>query len=373
MIEISSSYKLIIPLNIEQKIRFLCNNINNIEWSGILFYDYTGRFEDGSLELTCKDIYVMDIGNSVATKFSITPEVSGYIADNLELLSCSMGLVHSHHSMATFFSGTDTNTLKIEGEDNIHFLSLIVNNAGTYNAKITKKIKAKHKINTEYTYQTFDSISEGGEDYSEQEEEYLEAHSLIIDKYEDTSSEKLLERINSLKDKIKNPKFVYPKNINSIDPPTWDDYNREDLFSNINSETALPKESLKSIPVDFNKLDSIIIPKKELENTAIQLLTCNPIIHSSFEVDVWMLNMEKLLDKRFTKDATCKLYSEYITEFISFIMYNQDLEDMIESKYDLSVGEFQAVLANNLIEYFKKLPINKYIKELLTILNEFTL
>lgn len=53
----------------------------------------------------------------------------------------------------TFFSGTDTSTLEKEGLDNIHFLSLIVNNAGEYTAKITKQVK--HNILNVPEYSTF--------------------------------------------------------------------------------------------------------------------------------------------------------------------------------------------------------------------------
>lgn len=53
----------------------------------------------------------------------------------------------------TFFSETDTSTLEKEGLDNVHFLSLIVNNAGEYTAKITKQIK--HNILSVPEYSTF--------------------------------------------------------------------------------------------------------------------------------------------------------------------------------------------------------------------------
>ena len=45
--------------------------------------------------------------------------------------------------MSTFFSGTDTATLKAEGRDRNNFVSLIVNNAGSYTAAITRRIKSK--------------------------------------------------------------------------------------------------------------------------------------------------------------------------------------------------------------------------------------
>lgn len=60
----------------------------------------------------------------------------------------------SHNNMATFFSGTDTGTLVQEGTDRNHFVSLIVNNAGTYTAAITRRIKQEIKAKAHVVYTT---------------------------------------------------------------------------------------------------------------------------------------------------------------------------------------------------------------------------
>lgn len=52
-------------------------------------------------------------------------------------------------NILTFFSGTDTNTLQKEGNDTNNFLSLIVNNEGTYTAAITRKVSYNVKTKTE--------------------------------------------------------------------------------------------------------------------------------------------------------------------------------------------------------------------------------
>ena len=136
-----SNLKLIIPTEVENIIRYFLNKFHNIEWSGILFYDFTGSIQDKNLEITCRDILLMDKGDSTSTSIEYNPEIANYIANHLELTDCKLGLVHSHHSMSTFFSNTDINTLKSEGKDRVHFVSLIVNNEGTYSAAITRKIK----------------------------------------------------------------------------------------------------------------------------------------------------------------------------------------------------------------------------------------
>lgn len=93
LIKGTSSYKIKIPSDVENKIIYLCNKISQIEWSGILFYSYSGSFEDGSLEIVCKDIYLMDIGISTYTDFFMSPEVMSYMVDN-DLLDCQLGLIH---------------------------------------------------------------------------------------------------------------------------------------------------------------------------------------------------------------------------------------------------------------------------------------
>lgn len=90
----STSYKMIIPKEVENKIRYLCSKVHDVEWSGTLFYNYSGTFEGGDLTITCKDLFLMDIGNSVYTEFDMSPDVVSYMAQNQELLDCQMGLIH---------------------------------------------------------------------------------------------------------------------------------------------------------------------------------------------------------------------------------------------------------------------------------------
>ena len=53
------NYKLLIPTEVERKIRFTCQKIWNTEWSGTLFFTYEGSFEDDNLVIKCEDIYIM--------------------------------------------------------------------------------------------------------------------------------------------------------------------------------------------------------------------------------------------------------------------------------------------------------------------------
>lgn len=146
LVEQSSTFKLIVPENVEAKIRYLLRKYPSTEWSGVLFYDYRGTFENNDLILTCRDLYPMDLGNATFTEFKMNEDVASYIAQNIELFDCELGLIHSHHAMSTFFSGTDIHTLRDEGNDRNCFVSLIVNNAGEYSAAITRKMQTDTEI-----------------------------------------------------------------------------------------------------------------------------------------------------------------------------------------------------------------------------------
>lgn len=97
------NHKIIIPENVEKKIRYICNRVWNTEWSGTLFFNYSGSFENNDLTITCKDIYVMDIGTQTYTEFDMSPDVISYMTENPELLDCQMGLIHSHNNMSKKF------------------------------------------------------------------------------------------------------------------------------------------------------------------------------------------------------------------------------------------------------------------------------
>ena len=94
LIQRQERYEMFIPKEVENKIRLLLNEIRNIEWSGVLFYDVEGSFEDDSLKIICKDVLPMDIGNSTYTEWDMNADVVSYIVDHPELVGSYQGLVH---------------------------------------------------------------------------------------------------------------------------------------------------------------------------------------------------------------------------------------------------------------------------------------
>lgn len=148
-------FPLKISEKLEKKIRVLCDKFPKTEWSGQLFYTFTGSFEKGDIAFVAEDLLFMDTGCGTATEFYLDEcNAAAYMADH-ELWHCQMGLIHSHNMMAAFFSGQDDSMLLQEGNARNHFLSLVVNNEGKYVARVTAKEVTEYTIKTTKKYKTF--------------------------------------------------------------------------------------------------------------------------------------------------------------------------------------------------------------------------
>lgn len=307
-----TKYKMFIPKEVENKIRLLLENIRNIEWSGVLFYDVEGSFEDGSLKVICKDILPMDIGNATYTEWNMNADVVSYIVDHPELVGSYQGLCHSHHQMSTSPSGTDLNTLKEEGSDVNHFVSLIVNNAGTYTAAITRKVDIKNDVYSVYTYKSFGDVAvEGKSDYTECntciEYFYLD---IEVEQSENNNSE-LFDRINKLKEpKVK----TYTPSSNPINQEYW-------------PYTELYKNNVKKAPGQ----KELFTDHKEEELTewyVKQLLTCNLLLPKSNTLSIKEVQEKasSVIQSRFNKEE----YEHFMSNFIDFIVYDfaEKLEEL---------------------------------------------
>lgn len=372
LIKKSNSFKLFIPIKVEQTIRFLCERVWDTEWSGVLFYTPSGAFEDGSLEIHCVDIFPMDIGSATYTEFEMSPDVISYMVENPELLDCKMGLIHSHNNMQSFFSGTDIATLRTEGADRNHFVSLIVNNAGEYTASITRKIK--YKSIRDLSYESFNGqVNIPGKEVVEGEE--IEYFPLEIIKEEDTEN-KFYAISNRLKDikeakkkvvpKVTTPQpsktFTYPSTFNnySKNPTLFDDYKWED--DRIVPKTTTPSKN-EDRDVQHQKLDDTVI-----EEVVNQLLTGSVTVTSmNAETKQKVINsITKRFDDRFGGGALgMQLFNYWANDFVEFLIW-YTVTDPKEDEYDVAEE-----LAKGVIAALKKLPENKYINEYIEILEGY--
>lgn len=373
------SYKIIIPEDVESKIRFVCQKIWKDEWSGTLFYKPEGSFEDGTLNIKCVDIYIMDIGSAAYTEFDMSPDVISYMTENPELLDCQMGLIHSHNQMATFFSGTDVNTLKEEGFDRNHFVSLIVNNEGTYTAAITRRVNTTETVTSEYTYNTFnDETVKGVENYTTNDE-YLEYFPLDIifeksNSYTESLNERLLELKKAKEDRIKG-RNIY---TNSRGYTSYTSAPTKSFEKTLEEDIKKPNNR-KELEFEFEDVTDGYIPygkitfnKKAIKSLVLQLITGSIILPNESKIDInkWAQGMSSLYENRFGKGVEgFKLFKSWAEPYVEFICCFSEDEELIQQ--GLTDDELSAICAYDLIRELERLPQNEYIKAYIKCLGHY--
>ena len=330
-----NTYKLIITPELEEKIRFLCARFPNNEYSGVLFYDYTGRFEDNSLVLTAKDFCLMDYGSATYTEFNKSAEICNYMIEH-DLLECQQGLMHSHDQMSTFFSGTDLGTLQEEGSDMNNFLSLIVNNAGQYTAAITRKVKHIPHVTEVLEYEFFgeETINIGNDEYDAIESYEIEYFFLNIEKptvsigYTD-----LFNRIEEIsKDKTKITNISREPRTNLIVDSTLKAtplYKETNIpFSKANTAVQAGVDTDESI--DYNKYK---FNETDLNNIVKQLLIGSPIFTPK-DLNEWVQKMPTVFSKRFGEGQKgLANYRAFIGYFVEFLVTEAFDDNLAEEGY----------------------------------------
>ena len=382
------NYKLIIPAEVERKIRFACQKVWNTEWSGTLFFTHEGSFENDDLVIRCVDIYIMDIGTQAYTEFDMNPDVISYMCENPELLDCQMGLIHSHNNMSTFFSGTDTATLKEEGRDRNNFVSLIVNNAGTYTAAITRRIKSKQTMES-VSYEFFgDGEKQDTKEYISDADE-IEWFYLKIENEDETFSfpdmAARLEEIKQVKaEKAKKAqKAQTPVYQGGYKPAIANSYGtkagpanlvkKEDNKSKVVQSTLFDNVDDLPFDDDYNlPYGQVTFDKVTLKSLVLQLITGSIIISNDSKIDItkWAKSMPALYEKRFGKGEegmkNFKMWADTYTEYLTWYTTDEKLEEL-----GFDETEICAICAHDMIEELTKLPENDYIKGYIDALQKY--
>ena len=335
-----NTYKLIITPELEEKIRFLCARFPNNEYSGVLFYDYTGRFEDNSLVLTAKDFCLMDYGSATYTEFNSNPEICNYMIEH-DLLEYQQALLHSHNVMCTNPSGTDLNTLVEEGSFRNNFLSLIVNNAGNYTAMLTRKVKHIPHVTETLEYEFFGdgTINLGTDEYDAVESYEIEYFFLDIEKPTvNISYTNLFDRINEISNNkvinisSKNESFktIHNPNANLIIPSTI----QEPIL-----EGKLPFEGLAKPKAEVDEEEELIdynsvkFNNNQLNSITKQLLMGSPIFNPK-DLNEWVDKMPTAFSKRFGEGQKgLANYKAFIGYFVEFLLSEAFDEDLAEEGY----------------------------------------
>lgn len=380
------NYKLIIPAEVERKIRFACQKVWSTEWSGTLFFTHEGSFENNDLVIRCVDIYIMDIGTQAYTEFDMNPDVIAYMCENPELLDCQMGLIHSHNNMSTFFSGTDTATLKEEGRDRNNFVSLIVNNAGTYTAAITRRVERYSQIKDMLVYEFFgDGEKHDTKKYVSNADE-IEWFYLKIEKegenYSFPDMDARLEEIKQAKAE-KAKKAQTPTYQGGYKPVIANSYGTKAGPANlVKKEANKPKVVQPTLFDDIDDLPfeeeydipygQVSFDKVTLKFLVLQLITGSIIISNDSKIDItkWAKSMPALYEKRFGKGEegmkNFKTWADTYAEYLTWYVTDEKLEEL-----GFDETEICAICAHDMIEELTKLPENDYIKGYIDALQKY--
>ena len=226
-------FKLVLSESLERKIRTYCALSPDREWSGVLFYTFTGTFKDG-ITINADDFYLMDQGSGAHTEFDLNePEATRYMVLN-GLTDHCMGLCHSHNRMKAFFSGEDASTLEEYGKAMNNFVSLVVCNEGPYVARLTRKSSFNGKKTTKTVgkivtpFFNTDTIEE--HTYQDSEEKnikdtWIEYIDLTIERPY-VILEDHLERFGEIANKVVKPVFKSETKF-PTSSPKWENWERD--------------------------------------------------------------------------------------------------------------------------------------------------
>ena len=154
------------------KLRYICNEIYKEEWSAALFYRVKGSIRNPSkMKLTVVDFFPMDKGNAAHTEYDLDQgnnALVGYMMENELYGNIILGHLHSHNTMAVFFSPEDTGELQRNVSNHNIYLSLIVNNKMDMTARVA--YEANCVVNPNFV-----ARDENGDEYNIKGNEYTES------------------------------------------------------------------------------------------------------------------------------------------------------------------------------------------------------
>lgn len=372
-----------------------------------MFYNHTGKFEDGSLEIHCEDIYPMDLGTGTFTDFKMDESVVGYIAENIDLFGCDMGLVHSHHLLGAFISGTDSNTIRAEGNDTNCFVSLVVDTKGTYVAALTRKVKEKKQVTTADMGSSYKFFGEGSVDLADSQHktstvevvdrEVIEYFMLDVEVEQVNNPLAYLDtRFDEIQESKKKKATVNPSVTN---PPVGKAANTHSSWVSGKSNTA-STSSLQTYDVfddDYSFRDYLnkqretkeltLFSEDEMEEMTdtskwnpdptiihklvCQMVTCSLIVSDDIDLKQWITRwMNKKYEEIFNSESTqFEEWKEFIVDFMlnQYMIIEKCIPDI---DYDLLQSKIAGAIHDELYQYCPD-NSNPYIKDYMEVLTRY--
>ena len=124
---------LIVPNKIALKYRYLLTRFPSTEWSGPAWYRIKTDKEGFPEEFKLVHFHPLDLGHGTATEWE-AKDLAKILRTTYEkypsLKKCYMGLIHSHHTMGAFLSGTDQATVQEMAPKQGFYGSLVVASSG---------------------------------------------------------------------------------------------------------------------------------------------------------------------------------------------------------------------------------------------------
>lgn len=388
LVKRSNTFKLIVTEELERKIRYYLDRFPNTEYSGTLFYKVTGSFKEMNFEITAFDFILQDIGTSTYTEFNMSPDVVAYMVDNPELLGEDVyqGLMHSHHTMGAFFSGTDYATLREEGSDRTHFLSLIIDTKGTYQAAITRIVEEEMTATGSARFLTFNEQEASQPISYTFKRKRLEYFMLDVERPQLPNpylelSQRIEEVQKQKAEAARKTKFAvtYSGGYNNYggygaygnyrddDPYVWPSKRKTPapvyqatvgrgnvIPANKAAEVVPPVEKEKEVEEEPASIDysAYVIPEDVLMKAARELLSGS--ITETLDGTLEEIS-EAMVEKYKTRFPDIALFEAWIASHVEFIVY------YTETYLNVDDDTQAALLANALSNELAQLPANEYV------------
>lgn len=291
-------------------------------------------------------------------------------------------------NIMTFFSGTDTATLKEEGRDRNNFVSLIVNNAGTYTAAITRRVKSK-QVKESVSYEFFgDGEKHDTKGYVSNADEIEWFYLKIENENETFSFPDMAARL----EEIKQAKAERAEKAKKAQTPTYQGGYKPVIANSYGTKAGpanlVKKEANKPKvvqPTLFDDIDDlpfeeeydipygqVSFDKVTLKFLVLQLITGSIIISNDSKIDItkWAKSMPALYEKRFGKGEegmkNFKMWADTYAEYLTWYVTDEKLEEL-----GFDETEICAICAHDMIEELTKLPKNDYIKGYIDALQKY--
>ena len=279
--------------------------------------------------------------------------------------------------MSTVFSGTDISTLQEEGNERNCFVSLIVNNEGSYNAAITRKIQSKNEVtikNLGKTYEFFGNGTIQTEECSSVgnpqliEKEVIEYFMLEVER---ETVDNPLDYLDKRFDDIKREKDAQSAKRTS-DDFYWSKYDTS--FSSKSREHQNTENKQLQIWGEGKKEEEETINYAEplLDSNTVKLMATKIVVCSlsdevsTIDLEDWVgLCMEEEYEKMFKTEESFNAWCDFVIDYLM-----AEYSYIFNNPYDAEVG--QANLAKALIDELSPFKYqNNYIQSYIDTLNLF--